>query len=202
MNWALCCVVIPLLSAVLKFKDDADLASRLQRRDPNAMGELYDRYGRLTYSVILRIVRNEAVAEDLVQETFIRIWNRVQGFDHERGALGPWILTVARNRAIDYLRSIEGRRTETVFELEKLEHPSLFANLETEIFNLDRVRLLKEAFQKLNANQRTVLELAYYEGLSQTEMSERLKQPLGTVKTWVRTALKALREELGEAVTA
>lgn len=180
-------------------KDEADLVRRLQARDPNAMADLYDRYGRLTYALIFRIVRNGAAAEDLVQETFLRVWNRVQGFDQEKGALGPWILAVARNRAIDYLRSVDGRMAQNVYELERMEQPAQFANFENEIMNLDRVRILKEAFEKLTPNQRIVLELAYYEGLSQTEMAARMKQPLGTVKTWVRTALKTLREQLGEA---
>ncbi len=183
-------------------KDEADLVRRLQARDPNAMADLYDRYGRLTYALISRIVRNGAAAEDLVQETFLRVWNRVQAFDQEKGALGPWILAVARNRAIDYLRSVDGRMAQNVYELERMEQPVQFANLENEIMNLDRIRILKEAFEKLTPNQRIVLELAYYEGLSQTEMAARMKQPLGTVKTWVRTALKTLREQIGEAATA
>ncbi|MBS1871665.1 MAG: sigma-70 family RNA polymerase sigma factor [Acidobacteria bacterium] len=191
-------VVFPILAAALSFRDDSDLVARLKRRDPDAMSELYNRYGRMMYSLILRIVRNDAVAEDLVQETFLRVWNRVHGFDQDRGALGPWVLTVARNRAIDYLRSVQGRDLESPLEAERMENPSLFLNLETDILNIDRMRRLKTAFEKLTPNQRTVIELAYYEGLSQTEMSEHLKQPLGTVKTWVRTALKLLREELEE----
>jgi len=192
---------LPLLAAVL-LREDPELARRLKNRDPNAMAELYDRYGRITFALIFRVVRNEAVAEDLVQETFLRVWNRVHGFDHEKGALGPWVLAVARNRAIDYLRSVDGRMAQSAFELEKLEQPALFCDLENSIMNMDRVKALQGAFQKLTANQRLVLELAYYEGLSQTEMADRLKQPLGTVKTWVRTALKNLRDELTEAAVA
>jgi RNA polymerase sigma-70 factor (ECF subfamily) len=190
---------LPFLAALVDGKDEADLIRRLQARDPNAMADLYDRFGRLTYALIFRVVRNAAAAEDLVQETFLRVWNRVQAFDREKGALGPWILAVARNRAIDYLRSVDGRMAQNVFELERMEQPTQFADFESEIMNLDRVRILKEAFEKLTPNQRIVLELAYYEGLSQSEMAARMKQPLGTVKTWVRTALKTLRQELGEA---
>ena len=82
------------------------------------------------------------------------------------------------------------------------EHPSSFANLERDILNSDRARMLREAFGKLTPNQRVVIEMAYYEGLSQSEMAERMKQPLGTVKTWARTALKILRNELEEVTTA
>ena len=191
-----------LLAAVLRSDGENELVRRLQHREPEAMADLYDRYGRLAYSVIYRIVRNAAAAEELVQETFLRVWNRVQAFDAEKGALGPWVLTVARNRAIDYLRSVDGRMARSAVELEKVESPGLFTAPESEFANVDRERLLRAAFGKLNPNQRIVIELAYYEGLSQSEMAERMKQPLGTVKTWVRGALKILRDELGEATTA
>jgi len=190
----------PLLFAAIHSEGDRDLAERLKRREPQAMAELYDKYGRITYVLIFRIVRNVGTAEDLVQETFLRVWNRVQAFDQHKGALGPWVSTVARNRAIDYLRSVDGRMAQNAFELEANEHPSMFANLETEILTSDQARRLKLAFEKLTPNQRQVIELAYYEGLTQSEMADRMNQPLGTVKTWVRGALKALRDDLGEAM--
>ncbi len=193
---------LPLLAVALQVKDDPELVRRLKRRDPEAMAELYDRYGRIAYALIYRVVRNDGVAEDLVQETFMRVWNRIQAFDDEKGALGPWVLTVARNRAIDYLRSVDGRMAKSAFELDKIEQPALFASFENDILNQDRLSALRTAFDRLTANQRLVLELAYFEGLSQTEMAERLKQPLGTIKTWVRTALKLLRDELGQAAMA
>jgi len=192
-------LVYGILQVALRFKDDANLARRLKARDPHAMSDLYDRYGRLAYSIIYRVVRNPSAAEDLVQETFLRVWNRAQSFDHEKGALGPWVLAVARNRAIDYLRSIEGRMTAGSVELDGMENPSTFSGIDESALSIDRVRKVKTAFEKLNANQREVIELAYFEGMSQTEMAERLKQPLGTVKTWVRSALKVLRDELTEA---
>jgi RNA polymerase sigma-70 factor (ECF subfamily) len=188
------------LEVALRLKDDGALAKRLRARDPNVMGDLYDRYGRLVYSLVFRVVRNSAAAEDLVQETFLRVWNRAQSFDQERGSLGPWILTVARNRAIDYLRSTDGRLSAGAIDLDQLEHPSRFRDFEDSALSLDRARRLKHAFEKLTPNQKVVIEMAYYEGLSQTEMAERMQQPLGTVKTWVRTALTTLREQLSEAV--
>lgn len=193
---------LPLFAAALSEEDQGELIRRLKSRDPHAMADLYDRYGRMTYALIYRIVRNAAVAEDLVQETFLRIWNRVHAFDQEKGSLGPWVLAVARNRAIDYLRSVDARMSQNALELEKLEQAPVFADLESEVLSIHRARQLKTAFEKLTPNQRVVIELAYFEGLSQTEMAARMKQPLGTVKTWVRTALKTLREQLGEAATA
>jgi RNA polymerase sigma-70 factor (ECF subfamily) len=192
-------MLLPLLLALQTPESDAEIVERLHRRDPQALAELYDRYGRLAYSLIFRVVRDAAIAEDLVQETFLRVWNRAQGFDTAKGSLGPWLLAVARNRAIDYLRSASGRMRNAL-ELEESEHPSSFMDLEKEILRSDRARRVKEAMDKLAPHQRQVIELAYFEGLSQSEMAEKMGQPLGTVKTWVRTALKILREDLGAAV--
>ncbi len=194
-------MIFLILQALLRFKDDSELARRLQARDPQAMSDLYDRYGRLAYSVIYRMVRDAGTAEDLVQETFLRVWKRAGSFDPQRGALGPWVLTVARNRAIDYVRSMDGRMSAGALELDRMENPALFSGFDDNALSIDRARRLKGAFEKLTPNQRMVIDLAYYEGLSQSEMAERLKQPLGTVKTWVRSALKALRDELTEAAT-
>lgn len=194
-------VVFPALALLLRAKDDKEIIERLQRRDPDAMGELYDRYGRLVYSLIYKVVRNEGVAEDLVQESFLRIWNRIGAFDKEKGALGPWILTVARNRAIDYIRSVDGRLRQSTIEMERIESPAVFSDLVGQLEAVDRMKALKAAFESLNPNQRMVIELAYFEGLSQTEMADRLKQPLGTVKTWVRSALLKLRQEIGQEVS-
>jgi RNA polymerase sigma-70 factor (ECF subfamily) len=191
-----------LLALELSGQHDEELARRLQRREPEAMADLYDRFGRLVFSVIVAIVRDPAIAEDLAQETFIRAWNRMHAFEAGRGALGPWLLAIARNRAIDHLRSLSARMDRNAYELDVREHPSLFVDMERDVLNTDHARVIQKAIAKLNANQQKVIELAYYEGLSQTEMAERMGEPLGTVKTWVRTALKLLREELGQAVPA
>jgi RNA polymerase sigma-70 factor (ECF subfamily) len=190
--------LLPLLLAVGAAEGDADLVLRLQRRDPRALAELYDRYGRLAYALILRVVRDVGAAEDLVQETFLRVWTRIQAFDAQKGSIGPWLLAVARNRAIDYLRSAGGRERNSV-EFEETGHPSFFTDMEQGILASDRARRVKAAVEKLSATQRQVIELAYFEGLTQTEMAERMGQPLGTVKTWVRTALKNLRDQISTA---
>jgi RNA polymerase sigma-70 factor, ECF subfamily len=190
-----------LLQAALRFTDDADLSAKLRARDPRVMATLYKRYGRTAYSLILRMVRDRAAAEDLVQETFLRIWNRAHLFDRQRGALGPWILTVARNRAIDHLRPASGPRAAGPLEPSQWEPAGLFTQIEDRALSIDRLRRLKAAFEKLPPHQRTAIELAYFEGLSHAEMAERIEQPLGTVKAWVRTALKTLREELGDSAS-
>jgi RNA polymerase sigma-70 factor, ECF subfamily len=187
-----------ILAALLSLQDDSELIQRLKRREAEAMSELYDQFGKVAFAVIVRIVRNAGVAEDLLQETFLKVWTRVAGFDDTRTSLGPWVLTIARNRAIDYLRSTDSRMSQSSCDLEKLERPRFFTDIEANYMNDDRIRIIRLAFTKLTENQRKVLELAYFEGLSQSEMATRLAQPLGTVKTWVRTALQLLRQELGE----
>src|SRR5579863_6567059 len=163
-------MLLPILLAIRAAEGDGDIVERLQRRDPQALAELYDRYGRLTYSLILRVVRDVGIAEDLVQETFLRVWNRVQGFDAEKGAIGPWLLAVARNRAIDYLRSASGRERNAM-EFEETDHPALYTDMERDILTSDNARVVKAALEKLSPQQRQVIELAYFEGLSQTEMA-------------------------------
>jgi len=189
MIWQLLIVFASLITG-----DDKELIERLRKRDPDAMADLYDRFSRVVYSVIFRIVRNAAVAEELAQESFFRAWNRAGSFDAERGRIGPWLLTIARNRAIDYLRSTAGQQQATTFELLSSERISLFVNTEDRMLDQEQARRIRAAFAKLNPNQREVLELAYFEGLSQSEMAAKLGQPLGTVKTWVRSALTTLRE--------
>lgn len=191
-----------LLALQLSGQHDEELARRLQGRDPQAMADLYDRFGRLAYSVILAIVRDSGVAEDLVQETFLRVWNRAQAFEPGKGALGPWLLAIARNRAIDYIRSVQSRMDRNTYEFDVREHPSLFVDMEREVLNTDHARVIGNALKKLSDNQKKVIELAYYEGLSQSEMAARMGQPLGTVKTWVRTALQLLREEIEQVAAA
>src|ERR1700674_3324236 len=142
--------LLPILLS-LHAEGDTDLIGRLQRRDPQALAELYDRYGRLVYSLILRVVRDTGIAEDLVQETFLRVWNRVQGFDAQKGSIGPWLLAVARNRAIDYLRSASGRERNAV-EFEETDHPALYTDMEKDILASDRARVVKAALDKLPPN--------------------------------------------------
>ena len=187
---------LPILLTIRAGEVPSNLLERLHRRDPQALAELYDQFGRPVYSLIFRVVRNSATAEDLVQETFLRVWNRAQAFDPSRGSIGPWLMTVARNRAIDYLRSATGRERNAV-EFQEAEHPALYSDMEFDLLHSDQTRRVKTAMEGLSGNYKQVMELAYFEGLSQSEIAERLGQPLGTVKTWVRSALKVLRDALG-----
>jgi RNA polymerase sigma-70 factor, ECF subfamily len=192
---------LTVAATVLRFPEDADVVRRLKSRDADVIGELYDRYGRIAYTLILRIVHDRAVAEDLVQESFLRVWNRAQAFNAERGALGPWILTVARNQALDYIRSVQGRVWNNVAPADS-EHPAMFRDWEGQMLDGVQLERVRTALSRLTDHQRTVIELAYFEGLSHSEMAERIQQPLGTIKTWIRSALKTLRDELGAPTPA
>src|ERR1051325_843032 len=144
-------LLFPILMAVHGAQDDTNLVERMQRRDPLALAELYDRYGRVVYALILRVVRDAGIAEDLVQEAFLRVWNRVSGFDAQKGSIGPWLLAVARNRAIDYLRSAGGRERNAV-EYEETDHPALYCDMEKDILTSDKARRVKSAVEMISAH--------------------------------------------------
>jgi RNA polymerase sigma-70 factor (ECF subfamily) len=197
MNWQdPYCLVLSLAAVLLRFPDDAALVDRLRRREADAAAELYDRYGRVAFSVIIRIVRQREVAEELLQECFLRVWNRMQSYDPARGALGAWVLTVARNQAIDYMRSAGARARLSETPISPLQELAAHARFGDELELAQQVRQVRAALETLPKQQREVIELAYFEGLTQTEMAARLNQPLGTVKSWARLALRTLREAL------
>ena len=185
-----------ILSAILGPAESRKLIERLRARDAAALGELYDHYGGVVYSIILRIARDTATSEDLTQEVFLRVWNRIPSFDGERGSLSTWVLTIARHSAIDFLRSRAGKQGRLSISMETLERPLSGGNAESELQSATDAKKVRAAMERLEPKHRQLLELAYFDGLSQTEMAEKLELPLGTVKTWVRSALRQLRENL------
>lgn len=174
-------------------EQDRDLVVRLKRRDPQSVVALYDRYGKLIYSIIFRAVGNQATAEDLVQETFFRVWNRIHTFDEDRGNLQGWLITVARNRAFDYLRSLPKEEYAAVASIDELDQAGYFVCSENQADRIAKEKAVAAALAGLNYDQREVIELTHLEGMTQTEIAERLQKPLGTIKGLVRSALKNLR---------
>ena len=170
-----------------------NLLMRLHRREPQVMGELYDLYGRLLFVLIVRIVRNPSVAEDLVQECFLRAWNRSDQLNLSQESVGPWLTSIARNCALDYLRSSQAHFSAQV-SMEEAQLPPI--TFEGEILALDRSRLIEEAFRELSEEQKQVIQLSFYEGLTHMAIAQRLDQPLGTVKGWARAGLSRLRGSL------
>jgi RNA polymerase sigma-70 factor, ECF subfamily len=177
------------------------LAEKLHARDPEAIGMAYDRYGRLAYSVVFRITHDESTAEDLIQEVFLRVWNRARDFDPDKGSLGVWIVSLARNLAIDHVRSAQARFHNRLRPLEQTD-PLAFSYKPKEPESIiDRANAVQHALSELTADQRRILEMAYFEGFSQSEIAIQLQQPLGTVKSWMRAALARLRTSVKGGVT-
>jgi RNA polymerase sigma-70 factor, ECF subfamily len=178
-----------------RLADQAALV-RLARGDQSALAELYDRHARPIYSLALRILREQADAEDVVQEVFAQAWNQAARFDTSRGAVAAWLLMMARSRAIDRLRARRSR-PDTASDAEAVERmPDATVRQDLQLLSSEQVELLKTALTGLPAPQREALELAYYEGLTHTEIADRLSEPLGTVKTRIRQAVIRLRESL------
>jgi RNA polymerase sigma-70 factor (ECF subfamily) len=179
------------------FPDEALLALAA-REDEAALAQLYDRYSRVAYGLALRIVRDQALAEDAVQEAFLTVWRTAGSFRPERAKPSTWILTLVHRRAVDVVRREERRRAQPLAEGQ--EEPDERARAaDEEIALTDRRRLVQEALRQLPDEQREALELAYYGGLTQSELAERLSVPLGTIKSRMFTGLKRLRDLLAEA---
>jgi RNA polymerase sigma-70 factor, ECF subfamily len=177
-------------------KDDAELIEAIKQRDPAGLAAAYDRYASVAFSLFLRITRDRSVSEDLLQELFIRLWNRGREFDPRKGVFGVWISAIARNMAIDYIRSAQARFNTQLRPIDSIDPTALLRNSSNTESLLDARRSTSTAFSNLTANEKRVLELAYFEGCSQSEIAERLQEPLGTVKSWVRSGLGRLRSVL------
>ena len=170
--------------------EDAELLQAVAQQDQAAMAALFDRYSRLVYSIALRVLREPALAEDVMQDVLLQVWRQPGGFVSQRGSLGAWLAVVARNRSIDVIR----RRSHlTPLEDMVLPEPRNLQRAVEENHLMDQVRNVVE---QLPNEQQTSLQMAYFEGLSHTEISERTGTPLGTVKTRIRTALIAVRRAL------
>lgn len=174
-----------------------DLLERVARGDRKAVLALYDRFGSTVFAVALRVTGNRGEAEDITQEVFTRAWKEAVTFDRARGSAAAWLITLARNRAIDLVRS-RSRRVRHEDE-QSTEEPVLVempTSPEAAVGDAERAAAVRVALDALRPEQRQVLELAYFNGLSHSEIAERLQQPLGTVKTRIALAVKRLRDEL------
>ena len=173
---------------------DEAVVALIARSDEQALAELYRRFGRLAYGLALRILRDDALAQDAVQEAFLGVWRAAGRFKAERAKPSSWLLTLVHRRAVDLVRREERRRTEPLQPetepagSEAADEAELAAQRET----------IREALRRLPSEQREAIELAYYGGYTQSELAERLGQPLGTIKSRMFTGLSRLRDELGE----
>ena len=171
---------------------DHSLLELVRARDQNAMTALFDRYGTMVYSIAMRVLKEPSNAEDVMQEVFIRVWANPEAFISGRGSLAGWLAVVTRNRAVDVLR--RSRPSDPVNDVVLPTNTNLASEAERNIM----MQKVQHVLENLPEDQRRSLELAFFEGLSHSEIAERTGTPLGTVKTRIRSALINLRE----AVTA
>ena len=178
-------------------KTDTELYSALKKGNSQALELLYNRYGSLVYTLALTMLKDSQEAEDLTQEIFLLLWNR-QAYNPQRGSLSSYLTTVTRSRAIDRLRS-RSAKYRLLSRCGQTMHPSVSHNNPFEEASMaERREQVQQSLNQLPENHRKVLELAYYQGLSQTEIASQLGKPLGTVKTWARKGLLQLRNNLQE----
>ena len=171
---------------------EEDLIQRLQQQEEAAMSILYDKYSAALYGVILRIVKTEEVAEDVMQETFIKIWTSFRQYDKEKGRLFTWIVNIARNAAIDKIRSKEFRVGSRERSLDASPVSHMHSSYEVRPDNIG----IKDMVGKLNPDQKKIIDMMYFDGYTQSEVAEKLDIPLGTVKTRARAAMKFLTKLL------
>src|ERR1043165_172097 len=169
-------------------KDDAALIARIRAGDQSAMADLYDRYAGVVYGVALRVLTSTAAAEDVVQEVFLQLWRNPQAFNADRGRLAPWLAVIARNRAIDHLRK---RPPED--DIDELPI-STGVDLESDSAQKLAIEKVRGVLAQIPPDQRKALEMAFFEGMTHTEIAGKTGEPLGTVKTRIRTGLLALRK--------
>ena len=173
-----------------------NLIQKVANQDRDAFSQLYDRFSNLVFTLAIRMLKVRSDAEDLLQEVFVQVWRQAQSYSVQRGSPEAWIVNIARSRAIDKIRSI--RRMEKSFVLtDDPARAESSDNVESSAAESEARIAMNSALANLPETQRKVLELAYFDGLTQTEIANRLAEPLGTIKTRMRSGIQRLRDMLG-----
>jgi RNA polymerase sigma-70 factor (ECF subfamily) len=175
---------------------EAALPQRLVQKDVRAFELLYDLHSRTVYALVFRIVQQSATAEEVVQDVFLHLWRNAGQYDSAKGPFIPWLLTLARNRALDHLRlkSERQRRREELSEV--LPQVATAPGYEEALDEKQRAERVRQLMGSLYPRQKRAIEMAYFEGLSHSEIATALEEPLGTVKSWIRNGLQRLKEGL------
>jgi RNA polymerase sigma-70 factor (ECF subfamily) len=196
--------ILPSCHAAMQSPDDipADIAllDRIVARDASAIGELYDRYSRLLYGLILRILNDRAEAEEVLQEAFFLVWTRAETYNGSLGSPAAWLVRIGRNRAIDRLRANSVRARAVEVAPPPGPSPVDVDSPEWRATVSERQRAVARALEVLAPEQRALIEQAYFLGMTQSELAERFQMPLGTVKTKIRNGMMVLREQLQQMV--
>jgi RNA polymerase sigma-70 factor (ECF subfamily) len=178
---------------------DLTLLERIARRDGSAVGELYDRHSQLLYSLIDRIVRDDGEAEDILQEVVLRVWEKAETYDPALGTPTAWLVRIARNRAIDRVRARQSRPvthpSEEVLPLVTVDE-DLAPGPERSAAHAEQQQAIEAALRQIPDEQRVLIEQAFFEGYTQSELAARFKLPLGTVKTRIRSGMLSMRKHL------
>lgn len=175
---------------------DVNLLHAIAGGDEAALASLYDRYRLILFGLLVRILGSREEAEDILQEVFIQVWRRAADFDEQRGKPFTWLVTLARSRAIDRLRQLSAR--ERLATANAREAPAEASDAAADAYRSEQKEIVSGALAQLPQDQRQTLLLAYFEGLTQSEIAQQLGAPLGTVKTRMRTGMIKLRELLGD----
>jgi len=178
---------------------DPALVERFLRRDVSAFEELYDRHSRVVYALVVRILQQGATAEEVVQDVFLHLWRNAGQYQANRGPFVPWLLTLARNRALDHLRLKSERQRRREDQTEELPAIAQVPDYEKALDEKRRAERVRSLMGTLSAQQKKAIEMAYFEGLSHSEIAASLKEPLGTVKSCIRNGLLRLKEGLQTA---
>jgi len=176
---------------------DSSLIEKMMAGDEQALAAIYDRYSGMLFGMLSRILQDRQAAEEVLQDLFMQLWRNAGQFDASRGSLPAWLMVIGRNRGISRLR---GRRDREVMEEEEGDYANTFVssqNIEDEAVRAELARHVSAALGQLPVEQRQAVELAYFEGMTQSEIATQTGIPLGTVKTRVRTAMQTLRQTLG-----
>ena len=176
---------------------DVELLRRIGRQDRDAFAEFYDRHSTLMYSVACKILNDPADAEDVLQETFVQIWEKAANFDPKLGRAASWVAILTRNKAIDRIRSSQRRsRLNDAAGAEMAIAQETDGTVNEAVHGHDKAKIIQTAIVELPQEQRQAIELAYFSGLTQHEISEKLNQPLGTIKARIRRGLLKLRDQM------
>ncbi len=175
---------------------DVELLHAVARGDEGALARLYDQYRVILFGLLVRILNSREEAEDVLQEVFLQVWKRAKDFDQERGRPFTWLVTLARSRAIDRIRQLGARQRLADSAAQNTSDEA--SDAVTDTLHSERREIVARALAALPEEQRRTLNLAYFEGLTQSEIAQKLGTPLGTVKTRMRSGMIKLRELLGE----
>lgn len=179
---------------------DVELLHAVARGDEAALARLYDAYRVILFGLLVRILNSREEAEDILQEVFVQVWRRAKDFDEKRGRPFTWLVTLARSRAIDRLRQLGARQRLAMGAAQEQEQADNVSDALTDSVRAEQQAVVRRALAELPEEQRTTLLLAYFDGLTQSEIAAKLNAPLGTVKTRMRSGMTKLRALLGSQV--